>query len=326
MSQSSEQSSEQSAEERELSAVERYKRAAKLRKAGPPLVVGPVPLADADTMWRGLARGGQMRFLVARASQAVRENCAKLDAGREASRLIAETLIAGLLLRSTLSPGEQLQLILHNEGPAGRIVADVWSDTGMRATVANLEIPQGMSGLGEGHLEVAKTRSGRSVYRSAVPLQGTIAETIMHYLLTSEQIVSLLRIERKVGAHGLEFAGGYLVQMMPEGTRDELAQLVENLESLPPLAAAMTGDDTDGLKWAGNLMAGFRWDQVAREGVEFRCRCSAERVLTMLATIPRHEIEELIAQREVVETKCEYCQTEYAVSHEQLQSLLAEPS
>ena len=310
----------------QLSAVERYKRAAHRRKFGPPLTLDPAPELREDTMWRGLARDGQMRFLVVRCTNALRENCAKLKAGDEAARLIGETLISSLLLRSTLSPGERLQFIAHNNGPSGRIIGDIWSDDGMRATVQNIEIPHGMSGLGEGHLEISRTRAGKPPYRSSIPLQATIADSVMHYLLNSEQIVSLLRVELKREAGEIIFAGGYLVQMMPEGKHEDLKRMVANIDQLPRLQVGMMPADADGRAWAGQLMDGYLWDQVAREKVLFACRCSHERVLTMLSTLPRSDLEEIIGDGEPVETTCEYCHTEYRISPEQLKALLAEPS
>lgn len=311
---------------KQLSAVERYRLAAEQRKFGPPLTLDPAPDVGSDTMWRGLARDGQMRLLVARCTNAVRENCTRLGGDREVSRLAGETLIASLLLRSTLNPGEQLQFIARNEGPAGRIVADVWADGGMRATVEVRKIPVGLNGLGDGNLEITRTRGGRQVYLSAIPLQATIAETVMHYLLTSEQIVSLLRVEQVIERGRLVFAGGYIVQMMPEGSREDLAKLVSNIDGLQPLRQGMTENDADGRRWTSDLLDGFLWDQVGREDVRFRCRCSNERVMSMLSALPRTDIKELLVDREAVETVCEYCATKYVVSPEQLKSLLAEPS
>lgn len=309
-----------------LSAVERYKRATELRKFGPPMTLDPAPALNVDTMWRGLARDGEMRLLIARCTAAVRDNCSRLACGPEAARLIGETLIASLLLRSTLNPSEQLQFIARNEGPAGRIVADVWADGGMRATVERRDLPVGLNGLGDGNLEVARTRGGRQVYRSSIPLQSTVADTVMHYLVTSEQIVSLLRIEQVVEDGKLRFAGGYLVQMMPEGSHEDLATLVTNIESLPPLHQGMTEADSDARSWTTSLLSGFLWDQVGRESVVFRCRCSNDRVLAMLSALPRSDIEELLRDREAVETVCEYCAAKYVISPEQLKSLLADPS
>lgn|GEM_PF-2356960 len=310
-----------------ISAVERYRRAARRRKFGPPMTVDPAPPLDVDTLWRGLARDGQMRFLVARCTRTVRESVARLGAAAAVSKLMAESMIAALLLRSTLNPGEQLQLIARHEGAVGRIVADIWSAGGMRMTVEKPTVAaHAQDLLGPGALEVARTRGGRSVYRSSVPMRDTIADSVMHFLLASEQIVSVLRLDVAMTGARVDFAGGYLLQMMPEGTHGDLEKLVANLEGLPDLNTGMTDDDPDGRDWSATLVGGFLWDQVARESVEFKCRCSETRVMAMLSTLPPQDLTELIREGNGIETTCEYCRSTYKVSPAQMRSLLSDPS
>jgi len=78
--------------------------------------------------------------------------------------------------------------------------------------------------------------------------------------------------------------------------------------------------------WAADMMAGFYWDQVARQVVKFQCPCSPERVLTLLSTLPRADLEELAEGGEPLETTCDYCKTTYSVPVVQLAPLMAEPS
>lgn len=308
-----------------LSAVERYRLAAEARRTGPPLRVEPIPDLAADTMWRGLARDGALRMLVVRGTEAVSQNAQALGCDADMTRLVGEALLCSLLVRSTLNPAEQLQAHLRHDGAAGRIVVDIWADRGMRATVEHRTASADQA-IGEGTFEVARSRVGHPVYRSSVRAQPTIADCAMHYLAGSEQIVSLLRTEVIVQNGAVTFAGGFLVQMMPESQHDDLQTLLDNLAALQELRGGMTTDDPDGCAWAGDLLNGFRWDQVAREEVAYVCNCSQARVLTMLSALPRAELQEMADSDEVIETTCEYCNTTYKVGAAQLRKLLEPPN
>ena len=70
------------------------------------------------------------------------------------------------------------------------------------------------------------------------------------------------------------------------------------------------------------LLAGFHWDQVARQAVAFRCRCSAERVISVLASLQPDELRELIEGLEQLESTCDFCQTTWTTPVHQLLPLL----
>ena len=123
----------------------------------------------------------------------------------------------------------------------------------------------------------------------------------------------------------VESCAGFLVQVTPEGTRADLERLVENLDTLPPLESAMSVADPDAREWAGRLLTGFRWDQCAREKVAFVCRCSRDRVVAALASLPKADLLELSAGGIPTETVCEFCNETYRIPVSELRGLL-EPS
>ncbi|MEW6270929.1 MAG: Hsp33 family molecular chaperone HslO [Thermodesulfobacteriota bacterium] len=311
------------------SAVERYKRRRAERLAGPPQYVDPLPPVGEDTLWRGLTRAGEIRVLVARTTQTVTEAARRLEASRDATRIVAELVTAGMLVRSTLNPYVQLQMLLRNPGSAGRLIVDVWSgEGGVRAAIARPGVVEERDGpaISDGLLEVVRVARDGSPYRSALQYAaGGIGAAVTEYLIRSEQIVALVDLETAFDGDRLVAAVGYLVQLMPEGSRADLDRLLASVDGAGPLQRGMSEADPDGRAWAARLLDGFLWDQVARERPRFRCRCSRERLLAALATLPRADVEELVESGEPTTTTCEYCNATYTLSVPELQLLLTPP-
>lgn len=309
------------------SAVERYKRLRAERLAGPPQWMDPAPSLGEDTMWRGLTRAGEIRILVARTRELVAESARRLGTSDDATRILGELLTACHLVRSTLNPSAQLQMLLRNPGSAGRLVADVWAgERGARAAIANPKATAASDGilLDNGLLEVSRIARDGSPYRSSLLYEAAgIEAAVTEYLVRSEQIVALVHLEVEVADGAVRSSCGYLVQLTPEGTRTQLDEILSRVEHMPPLASGMTGEDPDARAWASRLLDGFLWDQVARERPFFACHCSRGRLVAALSALPRADLQELVESGEPTESVCEYCNTTYTLSVPELQLLLA---
>jgi len=309
------------------SAVVRYKRQRAERLAGPPQFLEPATGLAEDTLWRGLTRAGEIRVLIARTTETTRASAQRLGTSDDATRILGELITAGFLARSTLDPAAQFQMLLRNPGSAGRLIVDVWAgEAGARAAVARPAVVGAHDGalLADGFLEVTRiARDGSPYHSSLLYSGGGVEAAVTEYLVRSEQIVALVHLEVAVQRGVLASACGYLVQLMPEGERDQLDRLLANVERLPALATAMTPADPDGRAWAGQLLDGFRWDQVARERPFFSCRCSRGRLVAALSALPRADIQELVSHGEPTTSTCEYCNTTYTLSIPELEMLLA---
>lgn len=314
------------AEHTNESAVERYKRRRAERLAGPPQYLDPAPPLDEDTLWRGLTRAGEIRVLIARTTGTVAEIARRLGTSPDATRLLGELVTAGLLVRSTLNPFAQLQMLLRNPGSAGRLIVDVWAgEAGLRAGIARPRASAIEDGplLVDGSLEVVRVARDGSPYRSTLLYSGSgIEAAVTEYLMRSEQIMGVVRLETVLAGPRVASAAGCLVQLMPEGSRADLDRLLANLEGAAPLREGMAGGDPDARSWAGRLLDGFLWDQVARERPSFACRCSRARLIAALSSLPRRDIEEIVSAGEPADSTCEYCNATYRLSVPELELLL----
>jgi len=301
---------------------QRYLARRSARAEAPSRFLDPAPALGEDTLWRGLTRDGELRLLVARATETVQEIAGTLDANAENAEMLAELVLGGLLLRSTLDPDAQLQITIRNRGPAGRLYLDVWpSGRGLRASLEN---PDAVASFGApllegGQIEIVRSRAGGTPYRSSRAFQDeTLPEIFMAHLLKSDQIVALLKLDVRVELGEVASACGFLVQATPEGSREDIARLLANLESIESLGDAMSEADPDARAWVDRLLGGYRWDQSAREPVAFVCRCSRERLLAILSALPSEDLQDMVESAEPIEIACEFCRREYVIQPREL--------
>src|SRR5262249_38315434 len=144
-------------------------------------------------------------------------------------------------------------------------------------------------------------------------------------LRTSEQVPSALGCEVVLDDSGaVQAAGGLLVQALPEGDGEvvrevqqalrsgELYRLLASGESSPvELVRRVTG--LDDFEVLGETRA-----------VQFRCRCSQERIESMLALLSTVDLDEMIADDKPAEITCNFCNTSYRIEREKLEQIRAQ--
>src|SRR4029450_12129781 len=135
----------------------------------------------------------------------------------------------------------------------------------------------------------------------------------MAHLLKSDQIVALLKLDVRVELGEVASACGFLVQATPEGSREDIARLLANLESIESLGDAMSEADPDARAWVDRLLGGYRRSRARREPVAFVGRCSRERLLAILSALPSEDLQDMVESAEPIEIACEFCR-EVAVS------------
>jgi molecular chaperone Hsp33 len=62
--------------------------------------------------------------------------------------------------------------------------------------------------------------------------------------------------------------------------------------------------------------------RLSESSLNWKCRCSAVRVMSSLATLSRAELAELIADGKPIELSCDFCHQTYNISPTDLAGLL----
>jgi len=170
-----------------------------------------------------------------------------------------------------------------------------------------------------GHLSVVRRNARGQYAQSAVELRsGEIDLDMQHYLEHSTQVPTALAAEVRLEGDAVTLAGGVLVQAMPDGDLrrlDELREIIADGALLRLLEAHPDPQD---------LLRALQPDAEVVEIpviMQWRCRCSHERVVRSLQLLEPLELAEMIEAEAPVEVSCDFCATKYSVSVDEMRGV-----
>lgn len=270
--------------------------------------------------------------------------------------LLAEAIVIAAALGTALKYEGVFTLQAKGDGPVRLLVADVTSDGGLRgyAQYTAKDIMENPLGavvdarlLGKGYLAFTvdqKLKNDR--YQGIVELQhapsgvgasGSLADAVQHYFRQSEQLPTGIIAAVDCDAQGRWHGGCLMLQQMPRagGIFGESAQIYNIRDSATAVAddwyraMMLMGTCTKNELINPTLSAHeLLYRLFHEEGVRvydpqiFRhqCRCSEQRVKSMLRSLPREEIESLAVDG-IVDVTCEFCNRSYRFDQAQRDAL-----
>jgi molecular chaperone Hsp33 len=254
--------------------------------------------------------------------------------------LLGETLALSVGLAGALKYDGVFTLQTKGNGPVSFLVADVTSEGHLRAYAqfdaaripADATVrPEGQSvpaWLGAGHLAFTVDQDGNTErYQGIVALEGpTLAECAHHYFRQSEQVETAIKVSVDRGPDGWRCAALFLQRLPVTGFAKDATD--DRWREALSLMATVTGPElVDFGLTANNLLFRLFHERGVRvhdvKPLIDRCRCSEERVVTMLRSFPRAEIETL-TRNGAVEVSCEFCRRLYRFDDEALDHVYAQ--
>lgn len=297
-----------------------------------------------DLVVRAITDDGAFRVIVARTTETVRGAVAAQKSRGEIAARFGELLTGTILVREAMAPALRVQGILKGQGK-GNLVADSHPDGSTRGLVnfggAGKEMLLGPGSI----LQMMRTLPGGAMHQGVIEIPfdakgpsprplgedgsampqvrgwGPVAAGLMAYMQDSEQIVSTIDVSTVMEGEQIVVAGGYIVQLLPEVERGPLMVMTERLADFEGLGSLLRKSDSpDAL--IEEILYGMPFTRLEESSLRFGCYCSQLRVLSSLATLPRKDVEDLIADNEVLEINCDYCGKDYQIAPALLRSLL----
>ena len=277
-----------------------------------------------DTVLRAITDDGAFRVVVAKTTDTVRGALgAQRASGRTALRF-GDLLTGSVLFRETMAPDLRVQGILRGAGGAGSLVADSHPSGMTRGLV---QLPRGHAEVDVGQgamLQLLRTLPGGRINQGMVeiPAGGDVSHGLMAYMQTSEQVVSMVAVGTLIDRGEVVSAGGYLVQVLPEVGRGPLMVMTERLRDFENIDAQLRDSSFSPAWLLDQLLDGMKYTRLDERRVGFDCWCDELRLITALTTLPREEIEALVAEGNTLEISCDYCGKEYRIAPSKLQGLV----
>ena len=214
--------------------------------------------------------------------------------------------------------GESLTLQIKGDGPLGTVLVVSDAEGNVRGYVGDgsVDLPPRADGkldvggaVGHnGTLTVIKDLGLKQPYVGTVDLLGgEIAEDVAAYFVESEQIPTVCALGVLVDRdRSVRAAGGYLIQLLPGASEDTIAKVEGGVYAAPSVTSFLR-DDPDGARLLKTVLSDFDVEILETAPVEYRCRCSRERMERALLSLGSAELEAMLREQGGAELRCQFC-------------------
>ena len=114
------------------------------------------------------------------------------------------------------------------------------------------------------------------------------------------------------GAGDVKGACGFIVQLMPGATEDEITRLEKNIGAMPGVTTLLQQGKSipDILNMA---LDGFNPELLDSTRIDYCCDCSLDRVERTIRSLGKKEVEKLRDEDPIAEVNCQFCGKQYKV-------------
>lgn len=244
-------------------------------------------------------------------------------------RLAMGTSLIGFGLKDK---DDSVSVRVNGSGPIGNLVAvsDSYGNVKAYCDEPVVEIPLKPNGkldvsgaVGtDGTICIVKDLGLKEPYVGQTQLvSGEIAEDITNYFAVSEQIPTVCALGVLVNPDlTVKKAGGFLLQLLPfapDSCIDVIERNISNMSSVTNLLEmGYTAEDI-----AMRALEGLEPNVLDDFEVNYQCNCSREKTEKILFSLNEKDIKDL-AEDEVTEVKCNFCDKTYSFTRDELLKLL----
>ena len=228
---------------------------------------------------------------------------------------------------------DSITLSIKGNGAAGSIVATCKNDGFVKGYVTNpqADLPIRESDgkidvagiVGDGNLTLTIDTGMKKPYTGTVNLTtGEIAEDLAVYFLQSDQVPSAVGLGVLVDVdYSIKAAGGFIIQLMPDASEEQISKLEENLKGLPSVTSILD-EYHDAEKLIEILMKDIDFKILEKRDIDYKCNCSREKVEDAIVSVGPKEIEEILREDKKAEVSCYFCDKVYNFNESDLERML----
>ena len=287
-----------------------------------------------DYLVRGMSMDGFVKVVAIRSTEMVKRGAKIHGTTPNATAAFGRALTAASMMGNMQKVDNgSMTLQIRGGGPIGTITCVADPVGNVRGYVTEPKVPliekyPGKLDVGavvgtDGTLTVIRDLQMKEPYIGSIELvSGEIGDDVTAYFVQSEQTPTACALGVLVDRDcSVKVAGGYLIQLLP-GAPDEV---IDKLEAgiqragavTKMLDAGMTPEDILG-QVVGDLGVVF----METVEVSYKCYCTRERVESALISLGKKELEEIAADGNAFPVECQFCDTIYEFTPEDIQELI----
>ncbi|MDD3403938.1 MAG: Hsp33 family molecular chaperone HslO [Hespellia sp.] len=285
-----------------------------------------------DYMVRATAADAQIRAFAATTRDMTEAARVHHNSSPIATAAVGRLMTAGAMMGSMMkNDTDVLTLQIKGSGPIQGITvtADSRGNVKGYAFDPNVMLPPKNGKLdvggavGAGVLSVIKDMGLKEPYGGQIELQtGEIAEDLTYYFATSEQIPSSVGLGVLMNKdNSVCCAGGFIIQVMPFIEEEVLDRLEANISKVSSVTEMLKDGHTPE-EMLKQVLEGFEVEITDTMPAQFTCNCSKERIRKAIVSLGKKEIQEMIDAAEPIEVNCQFCNTQYHFTVEELKEIL----
>lgn len=286
-----------------------------------------------DYIVRATAADSSIRAFAVTSKDIVEEARRRHDTSPVVTAALGRLLTGGVMMGVMMKGEKDLLTIQIKSGGPMRgmtVTADSHGNVKGYPLVADVMLPPNKKGkldvggaVGVGLMNVIKDMGMKEPYVGQTVLQTSeIAEDLTYYFAASEQVPSSVGLGVLMNKDNtVKQAGGFIVQLLPftdEKIIDALERKISEISSVTDLLEQ--GHTPESL--LEYILGDFGVEITEKIPASFYCNCSKERVEKAIVSLGRKELKEMINDGKPVEVKCDFCNSAYTFSIEELKEIL----
>ncbi|MBR0446275.1 MAG: Hsp33 family molecular chaperone HslO [Oscillospiraceae bacterium] len=287
-----------------------------------------------DYLVRGMSMDGFVKAVAICSTETVRRGAQIHKTTPNATAAFGRALTAASMMGNMQKvENGSMTLQIKGDGPIGTIVCVSDPQGNVRGYVYEPNVPlvekyPGKLDVGatvgtDGTLTVIRDLQMKEPYVGSIELvSGEIGDDVTAYFAQSEQTPTACALGVLIDRdHSVKVAGGYLLQLLPGAPEETIDALEKGIQRAGAVTAmleqGMTPEDILG-QVCGDLGILF----METTPISYKCYCDRHRVESALISLGKKELQEIADEGKTFPVECQFCDTVYRFTPENLQDLL----
>ena len=284
-----------------------------------------------DYLVRGLVNSKNCRVFACQTTNLLEEAKKDHDLWPTASAALGRMMSATLMMAAMNKNNEKMTVTINGGGPIGTMMAVTCGDGHIKGFVGDPHVHYTYNDTGhlavgvavgtQGSLQVIRDMGLKEPFCGTVPLQtGEIGDDFSYYFMASEQTPSVVSVGVLVEeTNEILASGGFIIQLLPEATEEDITYIEERMKDFPAVSSLIHEGKTP----EEILKMLFEDVEITdHQDLFFTCDCSKDKMLNALSTVGKEELQSMIDEDHGCEITCQFCNTKYQFSEEELQNLI----